>query len=99
MKLLSRLAACSTTVLLTAVALAGTAYARVPPEVPDRPPRAAPGTEAGNPTTVDVVTGSGLSALQVVLLMLCAAVVATAITAFVARRLPPARSYAAGRVG
>lgn len=98
MKLLSQLAGLSTALLLSAVALSGTAYARVPPEDSDAPARAVPGADGGPPQTVEVVVGTGLPALQVVVLVLCAAVAATVVTAIVTRRrLPRTTPYPAGR--
>ncbi|MEU4190851.1 hypothetical protein AB0E69_03045 [Kribbella sp. NPDC026611] len=87
MKLLTRLAALLGTLVLSGVALAGTAFAMLPPDpagfsdgstVPAGPPPA-----AAAPSIVQVV---GPSTLQVIGLMLCAAVFASVLTAFVVHR-------------
>lgn len=86
MKPLSRLAALAATLLVTVVALSGTAYAKLPPEDPDTAiPPSYDGGIAAQPT---VVVESGLSLLQVVGLMLLAAIAATVVTAFAGRRVP-----------
>ncbi|WP_433162589.1 hypothetical protein [Kribbella sp. CA-247076] len=83
MKPLSRLAALTTALLVTVVALSGTAYAKLPPNDPDTV--APPVYDAGEPT---VVVESGLSLLQVIGLMLLAALAATVVTAIAGRRIP-----------
>jgi hypothetical protein len=88
MKSLSRLAGLTIALLVTVVALSGTAYAKLPPEDPDPIP---PVYDASQPA---VVVESGLSALQVIGLMLAAAVVAAVLTV-VAERLVPRLSHAA----
>ena len=79
---LSRLAALSVTLLVTVVALSGTAYARVPPGDPDT------GTarvyDAPQPA---VVVETGLPVLQVIGLMLLAAIAAAVVTAIAGRRV------------
>jgi hypothetical protein len=82
MKPLSRLAALSVTLLVTVVALSGTAYAKVPPEDPET---ATPVYDASQPA---VVVETGLSVLQVVGLMLLAALAAAVVTALAGRRVP-----------
>ncbi len=83
MKPLSRLAALTAALLVTVVALSGTAYAKLPPNDPDT--GTPPVYDAPQPT---VVVQSGLSLLQVVGLMLIAAVAAAVVTAIAGRRLP-----------
>ncbi|MFG1815775.1 hypothetical protein ACGFIF_18570 [Kribbella sp. NPDC049174] len=84
MKLLSRLAGLSAALLVTVVALSGTAHAKLPPPDPN----------TGTPTVYydapapTVVVESGLSMLQVVGLMLLAAIAAAVVTAIAGRRLP-----------
>ncbi|MEU4607836.1 hypothetical protein AB0F43_33035 [Kribbella sp. NPDC023972] len=79
---LSRLAALSVTLLVTVVALSGTAYAKVPPADPDTV--TSPVYDASQPA---VVVEAGLSVLQVVGLMLLAALAAAAVTALASRRV------------
>lgn len=83
MKPLSRLAALSAALLVTVVALSGTAYAKIPPHDPDT--GTPPMYDAPPPT---VVVETGLSVLQVVGLMLLAAIAAAVVTAIAGRRLP-----------
>lgn len=84
MKPLSHLAALSTTLLVTVVALSGTAYAKLPPADPAGE-TVTPVYDAPQPT---VVVETGLSVLQVIGLMLLAAVAATVVTAIAGRRMP-----------
>ena len=101
MKLLSRLAGLVAALLFSAVALAGTASAKLPPEDPDGPVRVVPASNDAPPATVDAIVGSGLSTLQVVALMLCAAIAAAVVSAIVTRRMPrihTSAAYAKGRV-
>jgi hypothetical protein len=90
MKPLSRLAALSATLLVTVVALSGTAYAKVPPEDPDTATR--PVYDASQPA---VVIETGLSVVQVVGLMLLAALIAAVVTAIAGRRVPRVSAGAA----
>jgi hypothetical protein len=83
MKPLSRLAGLAAALLVTVVALSGTAYAKLPPIEPDTGTQ--PVYDAPQPT---VVVESGLSLLQVVGLMLLAAIAAAVVTAIAGRRLP-----------
>ncbi|TDD26699.1 hypothetical protein E1218_12730 [Kribbella turkmenica] len=94
MNLLSRLAALTTALLVTVVALCGTAYAKLPPNEPDTatPP-------AYDPPQPTVVVESGLSLLQVVGLMVLAAVAATVVTAIAGRRLPRIPAGRAAQAG
>jgi hypothetical protein len=82
MKPLSRLAAVAASLLVTVVALSSTAYAKLPPE----PAHGIPPASGGPQPTVVVETG--LSVLQVVGLMLLAAIAATVVTAIAGRRVP-----------
>jgi hypothetical protein len=92
MKLLSHLAGVFTALLLSAVALSSTAYAKLPPDDPEGPVRVVPPMNDAPPAPVDSAVGSGLSTLQVVVLLLCVAVAAAVITAFVTRH--PSRTKA-----
>ncbi len=83
MKALSRLAGLAAVLLVTVVALSGTAYAKLPPNEPDTGTRSV--YDVPQPT---VVVESGLSVLQVIGLMLLAAIAATVVTAIAGRRLP-----------
>ena len=83
MKRLSRLAGLTAALLVTVVALSGTAFAKLPPNDPDTGSQ--PVYDVPQPT---VVVESGLSLLQVVGLMLLAAVAAAVVTAIAGRRLP-----------
>lgn len=83
MKRLSRLAGLTTALLVAVVALSGTAFAKLPPNEPDT--GIPPGYDVPQPT---VVVDSGLSLLQVVGLMLLAAIAAAVVTAIAGRRLP-----------
>jgi hypothetical protein len=85
MKLLSRMTGLLAVLFVTAVALSGTASAMLPPEPPDSRLRA---VYDQPPTVVEVVSGSGLSTLQVVGLMALAAVAAVALTVLAMRLLP-----------
>jgi hypothetical protein len=90
MKRLSRLVGLLVALLVTVVALSGTAYAKIPPHDPD----------TGTPPVYDtppptVVVDTGLSMLQVVGLMLLAALAATIVTAIAGRRLPRISTQAA----
>ncbi|HEY4567933.1 MAG TPA: hypothetical protein VIH10_00665 [Kribbella sp.] len=88
MKLLTRLATLLGTLVLSGVALTGTAFAMQPHDpsggsgVPASVPAVAPPSNAA-PSIVHTV---GLSTLQVVGLMLCAAVLASLLTAFLLHR-------------
>jgi hypothetical protein len=90
MKRLSRLAGLSAALLVTVVALSGTAYAKIPPHDPDT--GTPPVYDAPPPT---VVVQTGLSLLQVIGLMLLAALAATIVTAIAGRRLPRISAQAA----
>lgn len=90
MKTLSRLAGLAAALLVTVVALSGTAYAKIPPHDPDT---GTPPVYDGQPPTVVVETG--LSVLQVVGLMLLAAIAAAVVTAIAGRRLPQISAGAA----
>jgi hypothetical protein len=83
MKHLSRLAGLTAALLVTVVALSGTAFAKLPPNDPDT--WGQPVYDVPQPT---VVVESGPSLLQVVGLMLLAAVAAAVVTAIAGRRLP-----------
>jgi hypothetical protein len=83
MKPLSRLAGLTTALLVTVVALSGTAFAKLPPHDPDT--GIPPVYDVPQPT---VVVESGLSLLQVVGLMLLAAIAAAVVTAIAGRSLP-----------
>jgi hypothetical protein len=83
MKPLSRLAGLTTALLVTVVALSGTAFAKLPPNDPDT--GLPPVYDVPQPT---VVVESGLSLLQVIGLMLLAAIAASVVTAIAGRRLP-----------
>ena len=83
MKPLSRLAGLLAALLVTVVALSGTAYAMLPPGDPDSGRRAV--YDAPPPT---VVVESGLSLVQVIGLMLLAAIAAAVVGAIVGRRVP-----------
>ncbi|NIK56367.1 hypothetical protein [Kribbella shirazensis] len=83
MKPLSRLAGLSTALLVTVVALSGTAHAKLPS--PD-PETVSPVAFEAPPSTV--VIESGLSVLQVVALMLLAAIAAAVVTTVAGRHLP-----------
>jgi hypothetical protein len=87
---LSRLAGLSAALLVTVVALSGTAYAKIPPHDPDT--GTPPVYDAPPPT---VVVQTGLSLLQVIGLMLLAALAATIVTAIAGRRLPRISAQAA----
>ncbi|TCO49421.1 hypothetical protein EV646_103399 [Kribbella antiqua] len=84
MKPLSRLAGLLAALLVTVVALSGTAHAMLPPGDPDSGPRAV--YDAPPPPTV--VVESGLSLVQVIGLMLLAAIAAAVAGAIVGRRMP-----------
>jgi hypothetical protein len=90
MKRLSRLVGLLVALLGTVVALSGTAYAKIPPHDPDT--GSSPVYNAPPPT---VVVETGLSMLQVVGLMLLAALAATIVTATAGRRLPRISTQAA----
>jgi hypothetical protein len=83
MKPLSRLAGLTTVLLVTVLALSGTAHAKLPAPDSDIVP---PAGHQAPPSTV--VIESGLSLLQVVALMVLAAIVAAVITTIAGRRLP-----------
>jgi hypothetical protein len=83
MKPLSRLAGLLAALLVAVVALSGTAHAMLPPGDPDSGPRV--GYDAPPPT---VVVDSGLSLVQVIGLMLLAAIAAAVVGAIVGRRVP-----------
>jgi hypothetical protein len=83
MKRLSRLAGLTAALLVTVVALSGTAFAKLPPSDPDTGGQ--PVYDVPQPA---VVVESGLSLLQVVGLMLLAAIAAAVVTAIAGRRLP-----------
>ncbi|MFI7061908.1 hypothetical protein ACIBL3_13060 [Kribbella sp. NPDC050124] len=85
MKPLSRLAALAAALLVTIVALSTTAYAKLPPEPDTAIPPSFDGGAAAQPA---VVVETGLSVLQVVGLMLLAAIAATVVTAIAGRRVP-----------
>ncbi|WUJ72988.1 hypothetical protein OG809_06890 [Kribbella soli] len=87
MKLLTRLAAVLGTLVLSGVALSGTAFAMQPRDpwghsVPAAVPASAPPSNVA-PSIVHTV---GPSTLQVIGLMLCAAVIASILTAIVLHR-------------
>ncbi|TCO30081.1 hypothetical protein EV652_10574 [Kribbella steppae] len=84
MKRLSRLAGLSAALLVTVVALSGTAYAKIPPHDPDT----GPGVAYDAPRSPAAVVETGLSVLQVVGLMLLAAIAAAVVTALAGRRMP-----------
>lgn len=90
MKLLSRLAALSAALLLTVVVLPSTAYAKVPPEDPERYSGGVPPASNVVPPTVE--TAAGLSTLQVIAVTLCAAAVVLVLAAIYGRRTRPARA-------
>jgi hypothetical protein len=87
MKLLTRLTTLLCTLVLSAVALSGTAFAMQPRDpsghsVPADAPSCAPPANVA-PSIVNAV---GPSTLQVIGLMLCAAVIASILTAIVVHR-------------
>jgi hypothetical protein len=79
MKTLSRLAGLTTAVLVTVIALSGTAHAKVPAPEQETVPYDVP------PSTV--VVESGLPVLQVIALMLLAAIAAAVVTTIAGRHL------------
>ncbi len=93
MNLLSRLTAVTAGLLLPAVALTGTAYAKLPPDDPNRPgfaPTGDPVAPVGDPVApvAPVVETTGLSTWQVIALVLIAAVITAVLTAVATRRMP-----------
>jgi hypothetical protein len=82
MKPLSRLAGTTIALLVTAIAASGTAYAKLPEPDPETVPPVAYET----PSTV--VIESGLPVLQVIALMLLAAIAAAVVTTIAGRHLP-----------
>lgn len=89
MNRLSRLAGLLVALLVTVVALSGTAYAKIPPHDPDT------GSSPVYNAPPTVVVETGLSMLQVVGLMLLAALAATIVTATAGRRVPRISAQAA----
>jgi hypothetical protein len=96
MNLLSRLTAVTAGLLLPAVALTGTAYAKLPPDDPNRPGFApagdpvAPVVDPAAPVSPvgPVVETTGLSPWQVIALVLIAAIVTAVLTVIATRRMP-----------
>ncbi|MER7248529.1 hypothetical protein [Kribbella sp. NPDC000426] len=86
MKLLTRLAALVVTLVLSAVALPGTAFAMQPRDPSGHPAAAVPSSDPTSNVAPSIVHTVGPSTLQVIGLMLCAAVIASVLTAFVLHR-------------
>lgn len=87
MKLLSRLTVVTAGLLLPAVALTGTAYAKLPPDDTNRP-GFAPIPDPVAPAPAPVLESTGLSPWQVIALVLIAAVVTAVLTVIATRRMP-----------
>jgi hypothetical protein len=87
MKLLTRLATLLGALALSGVALASTAYAMLPPDPPTHSdPSAVPAVLPPTNPAPSIVQSIGPSTLQVLGLMLCAAVFAAIVTTLVLRR-------------
>lgn len=86
MKLLTRLAALLGTLFLSGVALAGTAFAMQPRDPSSHSAPAAPASAPPSNVAPSIVHTVGPSTLQVIGLMLCAAVLASLLTAIVMHR-------------
>ena len=86
MKQLTRLAALLVTLVLSAVALSGTAFAMEPRDPSGHSPVAAPTSAPPSNVAPSIVHAVGPSTLQVIGLMLCAAVIASILTALVLHR-------------
>ncbi|HEY3558022.1 MAG TPA: hypothetical protein VGL05_11185 [Kribbella sp.] len=86
MKLLTRLATLLGALVLSGVALASTAYAMLPPDPPSGSGSSAVPAVLPPDPAPSIVQSVGPSTLQVLGLMLCAAVFAAIVTAFVLHR-------------
>jgi hypothetical protein len=86
MKLLTRLTALLGTIVLSGVALAGTAFAMQPRDPSGHSAPAAPSSVPPSNPAPSIVHAVGPSTLQVIGLMLCAAVLASILTAIVLHR-------------